>query len=189
MALINSSVVDIAADVALATSKPNIKGNDDKLLANDVALDARIVTLEAKIYGELFAIANGTANALTTQNTWYKYVSWTNVGATAGTTISLDTDDIICPTAGVYRISFNASFNGSLSETFELAVFKNEGATELTNIHIERALGTGGDIGAVAASGIVTLTANDKIELWVRCLSGASKSITIKDANMNLVKL
>ena len=46
MALVNGSVEDITADVALATSKPKIQGNDEKLLANEVALDSRLSTAE-----------------------------------------------------------------------------------------------------------------------------------------------
>lgn len=49
MALVNSSVVDITADTLLSQSKTKIKGNDDKLLANDVAVEARLVTAEGNI--------------------------------------------------------------------------------------------------------------------------------------------
>jgi hypothetical protein len=46
MAVVNASVSDITADVALATSKPKIKDNFDDLLANDVAIEARETVLE-----------------------------------------------------------------------------------------------------------------------------------------------
>jgi hypothetical protein len=49
MALVNSSVEDITADTLLSQSKTKIKGNDDKLLANDVAVEARLVTAESNI--------------------------------------------------------------------------------------------------------------------------------------------
>ena len=49
MALVNSSVTDITADTLLSQSKTKIKGNDDKLLANDVAVEARLVTAEGKV--------------------------------------------------------------------------------------------------------------------------------------------
>ena len=49
MALVNSSVQDITADTLLSQSKTKIKGNDDKLLENDVAVEARLVTAEGKV--------------------------------------------------------------------------------------------------------------------------------------------
>ena len=49
MAVVNSSVSDITADVTLATSKPKIKDNFDDLLANDVAIEARTTTLEGDV--------------------------------------------------------------------------------------------------------------------------------------------
>jgi hypothetical protein len=49
VALVNTSVADITADTLLSQSKTKIKGNDDKLLANDVAVEARLVTAESNI--------------------------------------------------------------------------------------------------------------------------------------------
>ena len=46
MALVNGSVQDITADVALATSNPKIVDNFDDLLENDAALDSRLSTAE-----------------------------------------------------------------------------------------------------------------------------------------------
>lgn len=46
MAVVNGAVQDITADTLLATSKPKIKDNFDKLLANDVAIEARETVLE-----------------------------------------------------------------------------------------------------------------------------------------------
>jgi hypothetical protein len=46
MDLVNSSVEDITADTLLSESKSKIKGNDDKLLANDVAIESRTGVVE-----------------------------------------------------------------------------------------------------------------------------------------------
>lgn len=46
MAVVNSSVENITSDTLLSESKSKIKNNFDKLLANDVAIEARETVLE-----------------------------------------------------------------------------------------------------------------------------------------------
>jgi len=60
MALINEALLDITDDVTLADSKPKIIANFDDLLANEVALDTRAVSLE-----------NGHFNGNATWNDFY----------------------------------------------------------------------------------------------------------------------
>ena len=49
MAVVNAAMADITADTLLSQSKTKIKGNDDKLLENDVAIEARVTTAEGNI--------------------------------------------------------------------------------------------------------------------------------------------
>jgi hypothetical protein len=88
MALVNSSVEDITADTMLATSKPKIDGNDDKLLANDVAIEARVTTLEGGSFSSAtktkFTAEGGLAIKLTNK-TGTTSVKGTVVSAATGT--------------------------------------------------------------------------------------------------------
>ena len=189
MALTNLTVNDISSDVTLTESQQPIQDNFDDLLENDEGLDTRLVEVETKKYGDLYAKANTNTTTLTTQNTWYQFTHFATVGVNSGVTPSIATDDITLPTAGVYAVAFTCSFSGSASETYEISVFKNNGVTEISNIRIERVIGVGGDLGASAASGFIDAAANDTIELWVRCTSGSSKTVTLRDVNLSVLRV
>tara|TARA_Y100000310_G_scaffold221989_1_gene223639 strand:- start:1317 stop:1862 length:546 start_codon:yes stop_codon:yes gene_type:complete len=129
-------------------------------------------------YGEVSVKDNATATSLTTQSTWYQFVSFDTNGASEGVTPDHTNDHLTIATAGTYEISANVSFLGSSNSDFELAVYKNNGASLVGNAIGKRAIGTGGDIGQFALSGLGALSATDTLELWVRCTDGASKEIT-----------
>lgn len=140
-------------------------------------------------FGEIYVNGNTTATTISTQNTWYQFTGFDTNGQSNLTTPDHTNDHITITKAGVYKIDFNVSFSGGGGKTYEVAVFKNNGATNLTNIHIERKLGTAGDIGAAAASGLCSCSANDTIELWIRCTDVTTANATIRDANLNLFQV
>lgn len=140
-------------------------------------------------FGEIYAAANTTASTISTQNVWYQFTGFNTNGQSNLTTPDHTNDHITITKAGIYKIDFNVSFSGGGGKTYEVAVYKNNGATELTNIHIERKLGTAGDIGSAAASGFCSCSANDTIELWIRCTDVATANATIRDANLNVLQV
>jgi hypothetical protein len=81
------------------------------------------------------------------------------------------TDDITVTKEGKYLITISMTINsvaGSLAQ-FHFSMWKNNGATELANIHSHRDLpaGAGGNAGVVSLSGIVDVAVDDTLELWV----------------------
>jgi hypothetical protein len=87
------------------------------------------------------------------------------------TTPNHTTDDITIIKTGVYRVTcfISSESVGGLGYKVGYGIWKNNGATQLTNLHSHRdfATGAGGEHGSVALGGHVSLTVGDTIELWV----------------------
>lgn len=140
-------------------------------------------------YGEIYEIDNTTATTISTQNTWYQITIFGNNGVSNNTTPDHTNDHITVGTTGVYRVDYSASFSGTGGKTYELEVKKNNGATSFTNTRVQRKLGTTGDVGNAGGTGLLSLTANDTVELWIRCIDVVTGNATMSEGNLNLIKI
>lgn len=102
--------------------------------------------------------------------------------------VSTSTQSITINRAGVYRVSFNLSFYTDTNSIIGyFAAFQN--GSELDNIHLERKIGTGADVGSSAASGFARLAAGDKVSLRVRHNHTSAVAFTITYANLNVERI
>lgn len=81
--------------------------------------------------------------------------------------------------------------NASQQHTLDISVWKNNGATELRNVHSDRDVsgGVAGDTGSMSGGGIVSLIAGDTVELWADTNVADDRSITFKAASLSLIML
>lgn len=90
--------------------------------------------------------------------------------------------------AGTYRLSFNITADGAAAgETYKIEA--NRGVTALDNIASERNFAAGADYGQVTAGGLVTVADGDVIWLSLKQTSAGNDNITIRHANMNIVRI
>ena len=101
-------------------------------------------------------------------------------------------DHITITKAGVYLCTLNVSLESTGAGTgaeIGVSVFKNNGATEFTNVHSHRRLSGGGvDIGNIAIAGIIDLAVNDTIEVWLWNETN-TEDVIINDATLSLVEV
>jgi hypothetical protein len=140
-------------------------------------------------YGEVYVNGNATGTSIPSQNSWVQFTNFNTNGISRGATPDHTNDHITISETGVYKVEVSASFSGSSSQTYEIQAFKNNGTTGFTNIHLERKIGTGGDIGAAQCGGLVDLTATDTVEVWVQCTSTTGTTLTLRDANLNVTRI
>jgi hypothetical protein len=88
--------------------------------------------------------------------------------------------------AGIYRAIIDVSFSGSPNVEYEGALF--DGTNELDQVVFHRKIGSGGDVGAAAASGIVTATTNSVYTVQFQSES-ANKTITIRSFSLDIVRI
>jgi hypothetical protein len=88
-----------------------------------------------------------------------------------GMTVSHVNNNITVSEAGVYFAICSLSFIGSGNSTFEIRGFVNGVASDM---YLSRKLGAGGDVGTATIQGIVTLAANDVMDVRQSTVDGSA---------------
>lgn len=100
-------------------------------------------------------------------------------------------DHVTVVSAGKYMctVSLSAESGAGGGAEFGFSVWKNNGATELQNVHAHRDFsGGGGDVGSISMSGIVDLAASDTIEVWA-WNEDNTDDIVIDDITLSLIQI
>jgi len=139
-------------------------------------------------YADLHAHDNSTGQSIATGTTYAKITALIGAGPYNDAAISTSTQEITINRAGTYRVALNVSFYSDTNNVIAyFAAFK--GTSELDNIHFERKIGTGADVGSSAASGYVTCAAGDIITLRARHDYTAAVTLTVTYANLNVERI
>lgn len=144
-------------------------------------------------YGSMVITGNTNAFAITaaadsTLNTTTDYVLFTGTGAPwASETlygITFNTNRLIVPVAGVYEIHTWASVTGFPSNVAKIAAKYRVNGTTFSTRHPMEKSNSSGDSGNLNAAGMITLSANDYIQLYLA--SSVTGNLTIANANVML---
>lgn len=101
-------------------------------------------------------------------------------------------DHITVTKAGKYLITVSIAVqnNAAQSHKVEFSLWKNNGATEYTNIHAHRSLSGGStDVGSISLSGIVDVSASDTLEIWADTDAAADRSVTVEDITLSVFQI
>ena len=138
-------------------------------------------------YAEIYVVNNSNETSIALADTWYQVTVFGNDGQESGANADHTNDHITVATTGIYVVMLSVSLSSGTGSggVYEGEVQKNDGATRLTNLHLDRQLaGGGGDVGSASISGLASLTANDTIEFWIRCTTATN--VLVEDANLSL---
>jgi hypothetical protein len=119
----------------------------------------------------MYADASPIVVTCTLLNVFYDVTPFEGAVRTGG--FEWDTDVMIAPANGWYILEHHGAFNGTANVTYHISLYN--GNTKIPNIAVERKIGTGNDIGAYAANGLVELKVGNKIGMKVAAsTSGAN---------------
>lgn len=148
------------------------------------------VPLVDGVYGEIYCDENATPTTLTTQNQWYKATIFDTDGYARGATPDNTNDYITADRDGTYRAHFHVSAEfGTGSQDYEFMLRKNNGTFDLHNCHINIVPTFNGYEYPLSVSSVIRLSTNDTVELWVRCTTSASVSVTLVHAVLNIERI
>lgn len=139
-------------------------------------------------YGEISVVGNVTADTIDT--TKVQFARFDTDGESNNTTPSNGDDHITITTAGRYMVvlSISAQSDDAQSIVMDLSCWKNNGATELSNVHAHRSFAGGAtSLGSISLSGIHNFAANDTLELWME--AQASRDVILSDVTMTVFQL
>jgi hypothetical protein len=143
-------------------------------------------------YGEISVTDNSTETTITNSSQFYQVTVFDTNGIANDTSPDHTNDHIEIDHDGTYLVLVSASLLTAVAGTgddYEGVVHKNDGATELANLHFHRAMaGGGGDLGSVSISGVVELDDGDTVELWVQNTTGTD-NIIFQDVTMTVIEI
>ena len=131
-------------------------------------------------YGDMYIYDNDTATSFASSGVYYNITNGMTEGDLNGFTYSSGV--LTVPATGVYQCGFSTSFSGGLSDEYHSAIGVN--GVRSIKCHIQRKLGTGGDVGAAAGSCMLSLTASDELTLMMENVD-SSDDPTVHDGNVN----
>ncbi|MDB4726359.1 TNF domain-containing protein, partial [bacterium] len=130
---------------------------------------------------------------LAAQDTWYQCAVFTANGESNGdVTPDYTNDHITVGKAGMYHVYMGISFAGAgVSNEYDFHVFTNNGANDFPQISAHRNSSSSAQDGNCSACGLLDLSANDTVEVWVKRTDGGavSKTITIKAIQLTLMQV
>lgn len=139
-------------------------------------------------YGGIHAHDNATGQSIINGTAYATITALIGTHASNDVLVSTSTQTITINRSGVYRISFDISFYTDTNNIIGyFAAFQN--STELDQVHLERKIGTGADVGSSAASGFVRLNAGDIITLRARHSHTSAVAVTITYGNLNVERV
>lgn len=118
-------------------------------------------------------------------------VAWNTDGIAHGSTPSHANDYITVDVAGIYEVTSGVSFSGTGSSlvTMEFYVYDDSGTSwGASGFKLVRKLGTGGDVGRGALSGLVTLDVSDRVAMYV-ATDGATDDVTVVEATFQIKRI
>ncbi len=119
-------------------------------------------------------VTGGTGSQTLVASTWTKITQFTVNGESLRCTADQTNNRVTVTETGKYRVFFQASFESDTGNTtFDLQIRWN--AAQQNQIHCQRKIGSGGDVGSCSAEGYIDVTvASTDVELWVLADGGAS---------------
>lgn len=143
-------------------------------------------------YASIKIIAGVTAQTTTAtpaKMTGFNTTEGSN-GPASGLTADKANNEITADVAGTYRVEASVCFSGTVSKTFLVAFYVDTGGgyADAGAPRINRKLGTGGDIGASQMHADLSLSASDKVALYVWSSDGGT-SFTPVEANLSAKRI
>lgn len=136
-------------------------------------------------YGEIYLLAaTQLSNTITTTATLLNAFDTNGLSTNATPTVA--NDEIIIDATGTYVVSFDLSFDGDTNTDYDFNIAVDTVA--VSNIRTMRQIGTGADVGVIAMSGILDLTATQSVTVVANRAAG-SGTIVVFGANLHLHRI
>lgn len=168
----------------------------DKIIGKGLSTNDYTTTEKDKLaglflpaYASIYVDNGNTAQSIPTGTTYTKITAYTTNGQSANCTPDAANDKITITQAGVYSVTYTASYTADVNNvTFRGAVFL--GGVEQGNIHSGGQMGLQGALRSTACSGFINVTSVPAdIDVRVRHDNVGSVNMTHVYANLNIDRI
>lgn len=137
-------------------------------------------------YGEIHCHDASTPQTIPTGASYTKSTAFTDNGEASGITADAANDKLTITAAGIYRVAGSFSFTSDTNNVVWKGALFVDGV-EKNNVHWERKVGTGADLGNASFTGLVDVPSVPvDVDFRVNHDNGAGVALTITYANLNL---
>lgn len=173
------TIDDIATNTTPKSNMVAIDANFDELYAF-------MALIKAGIFGGIHVHDGATAQAIATGAAYTKLTAFVDDSLSSNCTPDAASDKVTITVAGVYRVSGSFNFTcGTNNVIFKMAPFL--GGAEQDQVHIERKVSTGTDVGSASFTGFIDVTTVPAdLDARARHNLGGSVDLTISYANLNI---
>ena len=112
--------------------------------------------------------------------------------SSSGVTPTAASDKIVLTEAGIYIVEVDLSFSGANSSTWVISAYANvdsAGAAEIPGGHIERKLGSGGDVGAASFTTLISVAEGTSVDIEVWIEGDGANAFVLKYGNLTVTAL
>ena len=142
------------------------------------------------VFGEINVVGNSTETAIVDQNVYVQITIFDTNGESNNVTPDHTNDHNTIVKAGIYFISCSITLNSvsGSGSTAEIEVKKNNGASRVGSLHVDRTLSGGGtESGAITITGFADLAVGDTIEVWIKNETNTQNYI-VEDITLSLIQ-
>lgn len=171
---------------ALTNVEPAIQIQIGFVTTSHVTSGTALVAVESHIpvYGSIYVDAGATAQTITQGATYTKSTAFTTDGNDSGGISDVANDQLVL-TRGAWHIAAAVSFYTDTNSNNVFGALFLDGS-EAANLHFQRKVGTGSDVGSASITGIVVVDQDtETIDLRLRHDVVGDEDITITYANLN----
>lgn len=143
------------------------------------------------IYADMYLAGAPNNISVNAQDTWIQITSFNADGESNSIIPDHTNDHITISETGKYFCVMSIAASSQQSNSYQYQVKANDGEMSFSNLTITRDLPVAGAIGAQPISGIISLTADDTVEIWVQRKDGGavSRTLTIDQINLSLIMI
>ena len=142
-------------------------------------------------YGEIYVAENTNETTITALNVFVQITDFDTNGVSNLMTPDHTNDHITVTKTGDYKASVTICLDsaGGAAAVFHIELFINNGATAFPNVNCSLMVsGIASEEVAATLSGIVSLTANDTVEVWIKNASN-TENIIVEDITLSLIQV
>ncbi len=153
--------------------------------------DLKFIGTAGMCYAGISAVGNSTETTISSAGVKYQVTIFDTNDPNNNATPDHTNDHITVTIAGDYFIAVSATVNSvaGAGSRFEMEVMKNNGATAVGALHVDRNIDGGGSkAGSVSMSGIATLSASDTVEVWIENETNTQNYI-VEDITLSLIQI
>lgn len=143
------------------------------------------------IFGEIY-VKDNTDPTILNSASKVKIIDFDSEGLSHKVTLDLAFSCLIVQKKGIYMVSICMHLNNNAAQTHvvDISLYTNGAETAILNVHGHRTLtGGSGDVGSLAAYGVVAFDVDDTVKVYADTDSSNDRSVTFEDVTLNIYKI